>query len=143
MRAHEFILEGFADDVIPIIQSLNLTNVKRISGNRVKVVVPGKDRKSTANAISSKIPGTTVTQNGKIVCAGNPVVNIYGQETCTKGAIFVKPEEEQAGRRNVENEQRIALDRLIKQHLQHRLRRCCPLFPCRFLLSRALAQGHH
>jgi len=111
MRASEFLNETIeiisekasADELMPFLKSLGF-QVQKKTGNTVKVVVPSSQRSNGAQQISTALPGSTVSPDGKIVK--------YDGAT-----ILVKPAEAQGGRLEKEEGQIIALDSAIKEHL--------------------------
>jgi hypothetical protein len=112
MRASEFLNETIeiisekasADELMPFLKSLGF-QVQKKTGNTVKVVVPSAQRSNGAQQISTALPGSTVSPDGKIVK--------YDGAT-----ILVKPAEAQGGRLEKEEGQIIALDSAIKEHLK-------------------------
>jgi hypothetical protein len=111
MRANEFLYETIdiifentsADDLIPHLQSLGF-KVKKITRNKVKVVVPSKFRFSSAKSIAGSLPGAEVSPDGKIV-------------TFDGATIMVKPAEAQGGGLEKEAGQIISIESSIKEHL--------------------------
>lgn len=100
----DIILEKLnADDIMPELQRIGIKNAKKITANKIKVVVPQKERKNTVNQIMKKFSSI-----GAIQSADHKSVNIDG------ATVEVKPEAAQGGRLDVEIVQRESLDGKIK-----------------------------
>ena len=52
VEENTLIVEGPADDIIPILQNIGLDNYRRDSANKVSVYVPRQDRKATIEHFS-------------------------------------------------------------------------------------------
>jgi hypothetical protein len=100
----DIILEKLnADDIMPELQRIGIKNAKKITANKIKVVVPQKERKNTVNLIMKKFSSI-----GAIQSPNHKFVNIDG------ATVEVKPEAAQAGRLDKEIGQRGTLDGQIK-----------------------------
>lgn len=108
MRIFEFIDTDFiiieaADDVIPIINQLGFKNLYKVSKNKIKLLVSRKERENTADILLNKLPGSTASDDKKI---------IYYDGT----RIDVKPAEAQHGGRDPERAQCDALCKLFAEN---------------------------
>jgi hypothetical protein len=112
MRAKDILYETIevisekttSDELIPFLEPLGF-DIQKKTGNTVKVVVPAMYRTSGVQQISSVLPGSTISSDGKKVH--------YDGST-----ILVKPSEAQGGRLEKEEGQILALDTAIKEHLK-------------------------
>lgn len=103
MRFFEFSSPSIADDLVKILAALGYSAEIK-TRNKVKIVVPSKDRFSTVDKLVASLPGSTAG-------ADNKTVSYNG------GFILVKPKETQGGRLEKEEAQRNAIDDLIKSKL--------------------------
>lgn len=107
MRAREIFYESFelisektsADELIPYLEPLGF-DVKKMTANKVKVVVPAALRYTGVDQISQALPGSSITPDGK-------ALNYDG------ATILVKPAEAQGGRLEKETAQRNAINDAI------------------------------
>lgn len=83
-ESNNIIVEGPADDIIPVLQSLNLDNYKKNSANRITVYVPANARKETMKIMLQRIDGAEFDKNFPGSSIGAIRVN--------NGSILVKPE---------------------------------------------------
>jgi len=102
MRFFEF-KQSIADELVDILAKMGYSAEKKTK-NKVKIVVPSKERFATAEKLSAAIPGSSVSDDRKSV-------------TYNGGVILVKPSEAQGGRLDKEEAQRNEIDGLIKDAL--------------------------
>jgi hypothetical protein len=88
---------------MPELQPIGIKNPKKITSNKIKVVVPQKERKNTVNLLMKKFSSI-----GAVQSPNHKSVNIDG------ATVEVKPENAQGGRLDKEVGQRESLDGKIK-----------------------------